>query len=211
MIGQIFQKISIWIILLPVLAGTMNFKGMGKDSRWIFLLVLLAITPQVLTVFDKEDDLLHISYNLYMPLEFFILYKIFSSKYRSKVARYIVGLSFCVSVAFYLFSAISFGLKASFLNGAACVGNSTYILWSLLLLKQEYESEETLLQRTNPFTWYFIAILLYAPCTLASLAFYYYIRDQNSPILTKVTIIFNLFNILMYIFFSFGLLIRKKH
>ena len=212
MIAQIFQKVSIWVIVIPFLVGIMNYRGLNRDSRWIFFLVSIAIIPQIFTaVFEEENALLNISYNLYTPIEFSVFFIIFISKYTRSSSLIIIQISSILYfiVCSYFFAA--FGIEEKFLSGLVCTNNIIYMLWILLLLKQEYGADETLIIKGNSFTWYFIAVIFYAPCTVATFALYYYIRDPVNPVRINLSVIQSAFNILLYLFFSIGLLIRKTY
>jgi hypothetical protein len=188
----------------------MNFKGLNRDSKWIFLLVVIALVPQVLTaIVAKETTLLNLSYNLYTPMEFAVLYAVFFPKYRAASSRLIMQVSLGIYLALCSYFFIRFGLEAKFLNGLVCTNHIIYMLWILLLLKQEYSKDSMLIVKSNAFTWYLISIIIYAPSTLIVFALYYYIRDESSPVLMSLWIIQSVCNILLYLLFSAGLLIRK--
>lgn len=211
-VSEAFNAVSIWVVILPFLAGIVNFKGLNRDSRWIWFLVLVAIPPQLLTSFlAKNDPRLNVSYNLYTPIEFAILYAVFLSKFSVTVNRLLVHLSAGLFYALCVLMLFRFGFKKEFLNLLVCACNVIYMFWVLLLLKQEYNAEETFITKNNPFTWYLIAVALYSPGRVATLALYYYIRDESNPVRMSLSLIDSLFNILLYLFFAVGLLIRKPH
>ena len=88
MIREILHRVSIWIVVIPFLLGCINFKDLNRDSRWIFLLVTVALVPQLMTAFVKNDDsAFNIAYNLYTPIEFFIFCVVFRSKFRTRRER----------------------------------------------------------------------------------------------------------------------------
>lgn len=106
---------------------------------------------------------------------------------------------------------LRYGLERRFLHELVCIANIVFMLWVLLLLRQEFMAADTLIVRSNPFTWYFVAIALHSPCRVATLALYYYIRDpEANPIRLYLTVIDSGFNILLYLLFSVGLLFRKN-
>ncbi len=211
MIKTIFNQISIWIIILPLLAGFINYRGLNKDSRWIFLLVWVALVPQVLTaIIGKETSLLHVSYNVYTPIEFGILYILFREKLNEGIHKKIVYVSLGLYIVISLVIMIREGLSNSFLNSLACVNNVIYMVWILLILKEQYNVEDFIIRKSNPFAWYLLAILIYAPCSLIALALYYYIRNPLNPVLLNLWIIQSVCNILLYILFSVGLFLRRQ-
>lgn len=208
---EIIRTISIWIIVLPVLAGFINYKGLNKDSRWIFLLVLIAAVPQLLTfVIDEHNTLLNISYNLYTLVEMIVFYFLFINKFSQQGNKWVVYSS----AVLYLFVALYFfikeGFAAKFLNTLVCINNSIYMLWILLLLKEQYQVKESFIVKTNPFMWYLLGMLIYAPCSVIAFALYHYIREQENVVIANLWVIQSICNILLYILFTIGLFIPKQ-
>ena len=68
---------------MPLAAGLINYKRLDRDSKWIFYLTIAAVPPQILTsiVHLKETPALNIFYNLYTPVEFILMYRLFWTKY----------------------------------------------------------------------------------------------------------------------------------
>lgn len=208
---EIIHLISIWIIVLPVLAGFINYKGLNKDSRWIFLLVVVAAVPQLLTfIINEHTAALNISYNLYSLIEIVVFFFLFMNKFLQSGSKIIVYLS----AAAYLFVALYFfiakGFAATFLNTLVCVNNCIYMLWILILLKEQYQVKETLIVKSNPFMWYLLGILIYAPCSVIAFALYHYMREDENTLVANLWIIQSICNILLYILFTVGLFIPRQ-
>lgn len=212
MVFAIFQNVSIWIIVIPFAIGLVNYKGLNRDSKWIFYLVSAAMVPQLLTAFlPARHPVLNYSYNLYVPVEFAFLYTVFISKYRSSVSRLVVKLSAAIFILAYVFLYVRLGFEKRFVSELLCVNNPVYLLWILMFLRQEYGADETMIKRSNPFAWYFFGLLQYAPCTVPIFALYQYPVAQPDPLPHYLLLLHSIFNILMYLLFSIGLLIRKPH
>ena len=210
MVQNVLHNLSIWIIVIPFLIGFMNYKGLNRDARWIFFLVVIALVPQLMTAFMKNDTPpFNVAYNLYTPIEFAVLYAVFITKFAFFGSRRVIQFSAILYSVVLCYFFIRFGISAIFLGGLVCVNNVIYMLWILLLLKQEYGSEQTIIEKDNPFTWFFISLILYAPCTVLTFALYQYIRDPQNLLLKNLGVIQDIFNIILYLFFSIGLLIRK--
>lgn len=208
---EIIRTISIWIIVLPVLAGFINYKGLNKDSRWIFLLVLIAAVPQLLTfVIDEHNTLLNISYNLYTLVEMVIIYFLFINKFSQQGNKWVVYSSAVLYLFVALYFFINEGFAAKFLNTLVCINNSIYMLWILLLLKEQYQVKESFIVKTNPFMWYLLGMLIYAPCSVIAFALYHYIREQENVVIANLWVIQSICNILLYILFTIGLFIPKQ-
>lgn len=210
MLKEVFRIISIWIIVLPLVAGFINYKGLNNDSRGIFFLVLTALTPQLLTFFiNKETWILNTSYNIYTILEYSILFVVIKEKYISSFNRHIVRYTAVMYGVIALVFLIQKGVGNRFLNDLVCVNNVIYMIWILLLLKEQYHTTDTFIQRRNPFAWYLLALLIYSPCTVFAFALYHYIREGNH-FLQNLWIIQSLCNILLYILFSVGLFLPAQ-
>src|SRR5438309_2197744 len=112
MVNSIFNQISIWIIIIPFLIGIMNYKGLNTDAKWIFLLVIAGLPPQIVTgIINKETVLVSLSYNLYTPVEVGILYLVFISKFVTKPSRIIVHLSAALFIIIYCLSLLWLGMQ----------------------------------------------------------------------------------------------------
>ena len=211
MIEELFRVISIWIIVFPFIAGFINYRGLNKDSRWIFFLVLAALVPQVLTfIIGKQTSLLNISYNVYTLVEFGILYFIFRDKYHQSAHKIVLHITIFIYAAVAIILIIKKGFAAIFLNDLVCVNNIIYMIWILFFLKEQYSIQSTSIQKKNPFAWYLLALLIYAPCTVITFALYHYIREGTNPVLINLWVIQSLCNILLYIFLSVGLFMPKQ-
>jgi hypothetical protein len=85
-----------------------------------------------------------------------------------------------------------------------------YIVWILAIFRQEFTEEVTFIEVDYPFTWYLVALLVYAPCTVMTHALYHYLRNRETPVFQNLLIIQDIFNILLYILFAVGLVMRSK-
>lgn len=211
MIKEIFRIISIWIVVLPLVAGVINYKGLNRDSRWIFLLIIVALAPQLLTfIIDSQNKVLNISYNLYTVAEFAILYVLFYNKYHLAFYNTIFRLSLWAYLVIAGWVLVTNGFADKFLNDLVCYNNIIYTVWILFFLKEQYHLKDTVITQSNPFAWYLLALLIYAPCTIIVFALYYYIRAKANPVLMNTWIIQSVCNILLYLFFTAGLFISRK-
>jgi hypothetical protein len=210
MIKAILHTISIWIIILPAIAGFINFKGLNRDSRWIFYLVLVAIFPQILTFIINQDTvLLAVSYNVYTPVEFIILFLLFKDKFHMPFNRMVHQ---CTLYLYILFSVIIITRSSVtiFLSEWVCLNNIIYIIWILFFLKEQFFSETFVIRKRNSFAWYLFALILYAPLTLITFALYHYMRQDSNSVLRYLSVIQDICNILLYVFFTIGLYMSEN-
>lgn len=211
MIKNALYQISIWIVVIPAIAGFINYKGLNRDSRWIFFLVLIAVIPQIFTFFLPADSaILHTSYNLYTIIEFAFLFFIFKHKYLQNSHKIIVKASMLIYIITASVFIVKEGIDLAFLNTLVCVNNVIYMSWILLILKEQFQSENSMIQKQIPFAWYLLSLIIYAPLTVIEFALYHYIRQPSNAVLFNLWIIHNICNILLYLLFAIGLFLRNQ-
>ena len=212
MAQHVLHIISIWIIILPLVAGLINYQGLNEDSKWVFYLTIIAVPPQLLTYFffTNETRWLNISYNLYTPFEFVLMFFLFKKKFENRINRKIQTGSAILYLILSLFFVVKYGFVEHFIEYWVCANNIIYILWIMIFLKEQYNSDSFIIRKSNPFAWYIMALIIYAPCTLLVFCLYYYVRDPHKTELMHLWLIQIVCNILLYIFFAIGLFISKK-
>ena len=182
------------------------------DSKWVFYTVLCAFPPQIMTYFFsfKETEWLNLSYNLYTPLEFLFLFRLFFNKFENPVNQIIHKVSGLVYLLVSFFFVLRFGMLARFLEYWVCVNNMLYIIWIMIFLKEQYNSDSYLIVLNSSFGWYILGLIVYAPCTLLVFCLYYYIRDPMQTNLLHLWLIQIICNIILYLLFTIGLFISKR-
>jgi hypothetical protein len=207
--SSLVMQLSIWSILLPLLAGISSYKRLDPESRILFYLVILATLPQLLTSFMAHSKELNFIYNIYTPAEFLLTYLFIGNRMQVRIFRNIsltiVGLFLFLSV----FIIIRYGLNHRFLNEWVCAANTCYLGWVLLYILESLQTEKKLLNTNLPMFWYISALLLYTPCTIFVFALSYYITKSQNPFINKLWNIQSVFNTLLYVFFAIGLLKAK--
>jgi hypothetical protein len=205
-IEKIFAAISAWVILLPLLTGIRIFNRFSKDSYYILFVVFLGTIPSMLKALTSEEHQLNISYNLYTLAEFFLYYKLFETKVtRFKVGFKALLIVYCIISSLFIYQ---LGIINHFLNELVCINSFIYLGWMLLIILEQYRSEkiDLIFEYENPFVWYFSAILIYSSCTLLYFFLEEYIKSRPEPNMHNLKIIHHVFNILLNIFFTTGLL-----
>ena len=165
MIRHVLHIISIWIVVLPLVAGLINYRGLNEDSKWIFFLTVVAVPPQVMTYFFNftEEKWLNITYNLYTPVEFYLLFFLFKPKYETRGSRLTHLSTAFLYAALSIFFVVRFDIGKQFISYWVCANNLFYIFWIMLFLKEQYHSDSFLIRKENPFAWYILALIIYAP------------------------------------------------
>ena len=112
----ILEDFSIWIILLPAITGLILFKRLDKDSKIIFVVVLLACIPQVLKPFMDGTELLTIVYNVYTPVEFIVYWVLFRQKIISPSRKTILDGMAAIFAVVSVYLIYKYEIRARFLN-----------------------------------------------------------------------------------------------
>ena len=207
---QFLNKISIWCIIFPVLIGILKFRSLTRDSVYIVFIVVLAAIPQLLSAFIDNSSLLNIVYNIYTPIEFFLLFLLFKNNlYEKRNKRILLFQSVFYLITVFIIITF-FSISKNFISEWVCLNNLIYTSWILLVIIEQYKINENKIDSNTSFFWYLIGLLLYAPCTLLIFSLWYYIRNNPGSVLNNLWIIHHFFNILMYALFSIGLIKDKK-
>jgi hypothetical protein len=204
--SALLGTISIWIILLPALLGLLIFNRLDRDSRLIFFATLAGCAPQVLRPFIHGTDLLNVLYNVYTPIELLLYWMLFSRKIVSPQRRsvlHVLALGFAV---FSLYLILTIGLSTRFLNEWVMISNIIQVMALCLCLLDYYFNDESVINMRQPFFWFLAGITCYAPCTAIFFSLWFYIQNsapENQIILKNIH---HVFNILLYISFTIGIL-----
>jgi len=198
-------QLSVWIIILPLLVGAINFYKLDKQSRYVFYLVLLATIPQLLTAFISRTVLLDFIYNAYTPMEFLLVYLFIGRSLESSLFKNI-SMGTVVAFGILVFGFIFyFGMQAKFFNEWVAVANIFYLTWILLFVLESLKNEKKLIDARQPLFWYLSGLILYTPCTVIVFALYYHIDTSRNILIKNLWIIHGVFNIILYLFFTIGL------
>lgn len=192
----VLHQISIWIIFLPLITGLWLNKSLGHKSLIILILVIAATPPQLVSSFFSEKYC-NILYNMYTPIEFFILYYFFKGRFYSDTCKNIFKDSFI------LYCIISFvillnekNIEARFISEWVSINNLFYLLWILIYFRDQYLLTEMELSFKDPFCWSLLGIFIYAACTPLHFVLYDVIQKSHLSIFQSS------FNILLYILFA---------
>jgi hypothetical protein len=202
--SDIILQLSIWSVVLPLVAGFLFFKQLDEPSRIVFYVVVLATLPQLLTASLHHSKNLNIVYNIYTPLEFIFIYFLLGNKYTKPIFRYI---SLCLVAVFFILLTVMiawFGLYWKFLNELVCAANTIYLIWIFMFILQSLLTDQKLMNHRLPMFWFISGLLIYTPCTIFVFALAYYIENSKNPVIHNLWSIHGVFNVTMYCLFAIG-------
>jgi hypothetical protein len=202
---NVLLQISIWSVLLPLLVGVVFYRKLDRDSTLIFSLVFIASVPQLLSFLPISLHAINASYNIYTPVEFVVLYLLFSNKFTGSIYIQVLKVSGIIYVIVCLLFLFYYGISQKFINELVCVNNLIYLLWMLLYIRKQFFQPDDDYSLQKPFFWYFTGLIIYAPCTMVVFALYYYLRQNSDYNLQNLWIIQSFCNTLMYVLFAIGL------
>lgn len=210
---SVLEEFSIWIILLPAITGFLLLKKLDDDSRIIFLVVLLAFGPQVLKSFLDGTRVLTVVYNVYTPMEFIVYWIFFRRKITSQVRKKTLDVIACFFLMISAYLVYQNNIFERFLNEWVVLSNIFQVSWVGLCLLEYYYSEDGLINSSQPFFWFLIAITGYASCTAVFFSLWHLIKNNTGEQFYIVNAIHHIFNTLLYIFFTIGFLknLNKYH
>lgn len=203
---SILGYISIWVILLPLLIGFIFYKRLNIDSKLILLIVIIGTVPQVLRLIINNSSLLNILYNLYTPAEFTVYWLLFRKKFLFPGRRKYINLTALLFILLSIIFLYSWGIQERFLNEWVIVNNIFQLSWICVCLLEYYYSEEPFISTSRPFFWFLFGITCYASCTAVFYSLWFFIKNNANHEFLIMNVIHHTFNILLYIFFSIGLL-----
>ena len=202
----LLANISIWIILLPFIIGLAGFKRLNYESRIVFFVVLAGLIPQVLRPFLNNSSTLTVLYNLYTPVDFTLYFLLFLSKMRSVFNRKFLYLSLFLFIAVSLILIFKKGLQQNFLNELVIFNHVMQICWVCLCLMEYYKTDEAFIETRQPFFWFLSGITAYASCTIIFYSLWNIVKSDEKGPMQLLKLIHHFFNIMLYIFFSIGLM-----
>jgi hypothetical protein len=207
----ILGKISIWIIVVPLIIGFLSLSKFDKDSKLIFLIVFIGTIPQVLNPFLKNTDSLTLLYNLYTPFEFLIYWYLFYSNANANKFRngnWIILTLFLVLSFYLLFNS---NLLEEFITVWVVINNIFQLILVGICLLSFYESDEIDFDKKRPLFWFIIGIISYASCTVIFYSLWNYLKHNPDSIISNLNLIHHIFNILLYIFFTKGFIVNIEN
>jgi len=189
--------------------GLANFRYLEANAKTLLLLVAFASIPHIATIANK--DLPVIYYNGYILIDSLLCPLVFLMSSNKLTIKKIVTLMLAFNFIITLTGLTLWGINKRFYYELVVVNSIFQMLFvTLYFFELNYRNEYIHLKRERMF-WFCIGLLFYAPCTFFVFLFYnkinhYYTKSE----LNYLWQIHNFFNILMYILFSIGFIVKKK-
>ena len=203
-VEHILSFVSVWSVLLPFVVGFFFFTKLSKNALLIFIIVTVAIVPQVISAFDlKSGDIKNILYNAYTPIEFLIFYILFAqyiNHKREKLLYKVIGVLYIVvSICFI----INKDFTKRFFDEWACINNLSYTLWILVVFYKQYAASDTIkIDTSTSAFWIMTGLLFYATCATLYFSVYHYAQETNY---SSLKIIHHFVNANMYVCFTIAI------
>lgn len=194
----IMLNLSIYSIFLPILLCILLFSRLDRNSRILFILLLLAGFPQLGYRFAVHDVRM-VLYNAYILADVVIWGYIFLINSQNRVLRNLIRMSMLLSIFISLVLFRSTGIECRFYSELICLNSLLQVVFILAYFYSLYLTDQKMELQQKPIFWFSLGLLLYAPVTYFHFAF-------HSRVSENVAIIHNLMNALMYIIFSIGIL-----
>src|SRR5690349_19190943 len=123
----IMLNLSIFSIFLPILLSILLFNRLDRDSRIVFILLLLAAFPQLASRFASRDVRI-LLYNVYILVDFVTWGYIFLLNSKNSVLRNLIRVSMFLSIIFSLALFASTGIVYRFYSELICLNSLLQVL-----------------------------------------------------------------------------------
>jgi len=189
--------------VLPLVAGILLLRNLSKESMLVLIIVFLACIPQIFHGLHVRNAILKsLTYNLYTPAEFFLLFMVFRKHIEVEKNRLLLNITAGFYTLASLFFIAYFGLLKNFIPEWAALNNLIYTLWILTVILEQYRyTNNYSLDFNSPFLWFVMGLLFYAPCTAMIFSMWNYIENTDA---SPLKIVHAIFNINMYLLFAVG-------
>ncbi|NOT92394.1 hypothetical protein [Ferruginibacter sp.] len=96
------------------------------------------------------------------------------------------------------------GIKAKVLFELICLVNLLYVFFIFYYFLKMFRNDAYIFSFKEPFNWYILGLLLYAPCTFFLFADYLNTSANLHHGKSTLWVIHNIFNITLYVTFTIG-------
>ncbi len=211
---QILYQLSIYSVFPPLLIGIFNYRNLELNTKLLLLLLFFASVPHALTAINDLEFSRALIYNSYILAESVFWPLIFMYSIKNPSIKRMLFVLLPINLILTVTYLITYGIVSKFHSELVCLNNFFQIIYIIILFYAINKRNEFIVLRNVPMFWVSAGLLFYATCTF--FIFLYY--DKINSYMTKSELnilwqIHNVFNVLMYLMFSKGLLIKtvKSH
>jgi len=198
---EILYQVSVYSVLVPLIAGLVIFKKLDMNSRTILLLLLFASIPQLVS-FHPVKEVRDTCFNIYNIIDAIIWGYLFFRNSKNNVIRKSIAIIISLQVMTSVLILIKAGIQTRFYTEFVCLSSLLQVLWVLSFFYERYKREEIQALEEEPMFWFCLGILIYAPATYFRFAFYQSMRDTDYGLKS----LHHLLNTGMYLIFTVGIL-----
>ncbi len=212
-VNEILLWLSVWSVVLPAVAGAIVFRWLDIPSRFIWLMTVCAVIPQLIRYFTNNTWIRYLAYNLYILAEFSFTVGCFLvllgwNKGIKKNFILLYALSYLL-LYIYFATARGFGV---FFSELVCLNNLFVVACILITCYIEVKIDGTsIISLSHPYFLFFIGWMLYAPITLIMFALWNFLKRNPDSVLQNLWIIHHLGNSIMYLLFTVGFVFQWKY
>lgn len=193
--------------MLPIAAGIYSFKSLKREGILILLLVISGSIPQIVRGVFGRRDFIYFFYNANIPLELFIVYQFFKLHITEFIKQRSLQASFLISCVTGIVLMSVYSFQHRFFNEWVCMNNLFFTGWTLMLMIELYQRDDQKISTHVPLFWFIIGLFLYSSCTAIIFSLWNYIRANENTLLNNIWILHDIFNVLMYVAFTCGILL----
>ncbi|MBG9375877.1 hypothetical protein I5907_06500 [Panacibacter sp. DH6] len=210
---ELFKSISACSVLIPLFIGILCYRSFDRNSKIMFVLILLALIPQsAALVFTekKYGTYTSILYNCYALADPLIWSILFFQNIRNKKLKRIVAIIPVAQVLLWLYLLFTKDIERSLFKEMICFTSVIQVLWIVVILYELFKSEAFLKLETRPLFWFCLALIIYAPTTYFLFVFVKEIKAQGST-LGYLWNIHSVLNTMMYCTIAYGFWVNKEN
>lgn len=212
--AALLLHISIWIIVLPFIAGIICYKKLTKFSKIIFAVVCVGMFPQLLsslsfskllyTVFVYK--LLNLSYNLYTVIECVILFYFFYIQLHSKNIKRLAKFLLVSELLIVFFLFLKQNILNAYISNASSIVGVFYVIWIILNVYEVAFAEKNNLSIDKSLRYYYLAIFQYVVIS-TTILLCDKLRASSSSI-NNLWVFLSIANIALYVLFAVGFIVN---
>lgn len=210
---ELLKSISACSVLIPLFIGFLCYRSFDRNSKIMFLLILLALIPQaaaLVFVDEKYKQYTSILYNCYALVDPLIWSILFFQNITNKRLKQAVAIIPVAQISLWFYLVFTKDIEQSLFKEMICFTSIIQVLWIVVILYELFKSEAFLKLESRPLFWFCLALIIYAPTTYFLFVFVKEIKMPGSPI-AKLWNIHSVLNTIMYCVIAYGFWVNKEN